>query len=124
MHRRLLLAPATVALLATLPAPAPAQTRSRPTAPAAAPERAVRRDIPLTNMIRRAFAALTRDSTGRPGPRYWQLWTDYAIEARLDAPSGVVTRYQKRSSGSQVARTPERKTSGVVLYPMNLSACA
>ena len=37
------------------------------------PERAVRRDIPMTNIIRRAMAAGTRDSTGRPGRNYWQL---------------------------------------------------
>ncbi len=49
-----------------------------------APERAIRRDIPMTAAIRRAFAAGTRDSTGRPGPRYWQLRTDYTIHARLD----------------------------------------
>jgi hypothetical protein len=48
------------------------------------PARAIRRDVPLTNSILRAFAAGTRDSTGRPGPRYWQLGTDYRIEARLD----------------------------------------
>ena len=40
------------------------------------PERAVRRDIPMTDMIRRAYAAGTRDSTGRPGVHYWQLWMD------------------------------------------------
>ncbi len=55
----------------------------------------MRRDIPLTNMIRRAFAAGTRDSTGRPGAHYWQIWTDYAIEARLDAPAGVVTGHER-----------------------------
>lgn len=38
---------------------------------AQAPPRAVRRDIPLTNAIRRAFDAGTRDSTGRPGKQYW-----------------------------------------------------
>src|SRR5204862_8223089 len=57
----------------------------------AAPERTIRRDIPLTNMIRRALAAGTRDSTGRPGRNYWQLWTEYTINARLDAPSSTVT---------------------------------
>jgi len=30
-------------------------------------DRMIRRDIPLTNQIRRALAAGTRDSTGRPG---------------------------------------------------------
>ncbi|MEO6878501.1 MAG: hypothetical protein ABI205_08475, partial [Gemmatimonadaceae bacterium] len=46
----------------------PAQTPS-----AKLPERAVRRDIPMTNAIRRAFAAGTRDSSGRPGRNYAQL---------------------------------------------------
>ena len=57
----------------------------------AAPERAVRRDIPLTNMIRRAYDASTRDSTGSPGANYWQLWLDYTINASLDPASSVVT---------------------------------
>jgi len=51
----------------------------------------VRRDIPMTNTIRRAFAAGTRDSTGRPGRNYWQLWTDYKINARLDSATSVVS---------------------------------
>jgi len=54
---------------------------------AQAPTRAVRRDIPLTNMIRRAYAAGTRDSTGRPGKNYWQTQVDYTIAARLDVPA-------------------------------------
>jgi hypothetical protein len=61
----------------------PARGRPAPArGPAAA--RAVRRDIPITDAIRRALAAGTRDSTGRPTARYWQLRTDYTIEARLD----------------------------------------
>lgn len=56
-------------------------------APPGALERAIRRDIPLTNAIRRALAAGTRDSTGRPGRNYWQLWTDYRIDVRLDTAS-------------------------------------
>ncbi len=59
------------------------------------PERAIRRDIPMTDAIRTAFARGTRDSTGRPGPKYWQLRTDYVIRARLDVPaqrlSGIET---------------------------------
>jgi hypothetical protein len=62
---------------------------------AAAPLRPVRRDIPLTDMIRRAFAAGTRDSTGRPGAKYWQLWTDYTIHARFDPDSGLVTGHER-----------------------------
>lgn len=55
------------------------------------PERAIRRDIPLTNAIRRAFAAGTRDSTGRPGRNHWQLRTDYTITARLDPATSRIT---------------------------------
>ena len=48
------------------------------------PTRAIRRDVPLTKAIRRAFEAGTRDFSGRPGPKYWQLQTDFTIHARLD----------------------------------------
>ena len=64
----------------------PAAAQAQP-----APERAVRRDIPMTNAIRRAMTAGTRDSTGRPGRNYWQLWTDYTIEARLDPGTSRIT---------------------------------
>ncbi len=53
--------------------------------------RPIHREIPLTNMIRRAFAAGTRDSTGRPGAAYWQPRTDYTIQARLDPSTGILT---------------------------------
>jgi hypothetical protein len=55
------------------------------------PARAIRRDIPLTNTIRRALAAGTRDSTGRPGRNYWQLWMDYTIAARLDPATSTLS---------------------------------
>jgi hypothetical protein len=47
--------------------------------------------MPMTDMIKRAFAAGTRDSTGRPGRNYWQLWTDYKINARLDSATSTVS---------------------------------
>lgn len=53
--------------------------------------RTIRRDMPLTNAIRRAFEAGTRDRSGRPGPNYWQLQTDYAINARLDPATHTIT---------------------------------
>jgi hypothetical protein len=68
--------PATLLFAAT---PLAAQT-----APPPLPERAVRRDIPITNAIRRAFTAGTRDSTGRPGRGYWQVGADYDIRVRVD----------------------------------------
>ncbi|HET9440550.1 MAG TPA: M1 family metallopeptidase [Longimicrobiales bacterium] len=69
-------------------APAPNQTG---TASTVLPERAVRRTLPMTNMIRRAHMAGTRDSTGRPGRNYWQLWTEYDINARLDVRTSTIT---------------------------------
>ena len=53
--------------------------------------RGIRRDIPMTNVIQRAFAAGTRDSSGRPGPNYWQLQTDYTIQVSLDPATATLT---------------------------------
>jgi hypothetical protein len=89
MRCRTVLALTAFGALAGTPAAASAQARARLL------ERAVRRDIPMTDMIRRAFAAGTRDSTGSPGPHYWQLWTDYTIGARLDPATGVVTGHER-----------------------------
>ena len=46
------------------------------------PERAVRRDIPITNIAKRSFAAGSRDSSGRPARNYWQVRADYTIKDR------------------------------------------
>lgn len=84
---------AALALLSTavaLPVSAQQSAPVLPYTPTNAP-RAIRRDIPLTNMIRRAWEAGTRDSTGRPGRNYWQLWNDYTINARFDAPTATVS---------------------------------
>jgi hypothetical protein len=82
MIRKVHVALALVAALMVMNRAAIAQ---RATASTPLPQRAVRRDIPMTDMIRRAFAAGTRDSSGRPGPHYWQLWMDYTINARFDS---------------------------------------
>ncbi len=90
MHARLFVVLAAVCGAVAPAARGVAQTATRP----GAPPRAIRRDIPLTNMIRRAFAAGTRDSTGRPGRNYWQLWMDYTIRARLDPATGMLTGHE------------------------------
>lgn len=72
-------------------APAP---MSRAAAEGGSSARAIRRDIPMTATIRRAFAAGTRDSTGRPGRDYWQQWLEYTIAARLDVPTSTVTGHE------------------------------
>jgi hypothetical protein len=78
---------------ATAAAPPPIAGPQQPAA-AGFPERPIRRDIPMTNMIRRAFAAGTRDASGRPGRNYWQLWTDYRISARLDSATSTVSGHE------------------------------
>ena len=87
-----------------LPASAVAQRATR----APAPRRAIRRDIPLTNMIRRAMAAGTRDSSGRPGRNYWQLWTEYTIHARLEPSTSRLTGSESivlHNNGDSAMRT-------------------
>lgn len=99
MTRTLRFAPAvsTVPVLALLAvAPLSLLSQAAPViTPVAAtgkvPPRAVRRDIPITNSIARAFAAGTRDSTGMPGRNYWQLRTDYAIDVSLDPATQHLT---------------------------------
>ncbi|HEX6811931.1 MAG TPA: M1 family metallopeptidase [Planctomycetota bacterium] len=79
------------------PAPAPAEAsaaevlrKNRDATP-----RAIRRDVPLTRSIRRAMEAGTRDFTGRPGPAYWQLQTDFTIAARLDRATTSILGKEK-----------------------------
>lgn len=70
--------------------PAALAAQARSVSPPAAP-RAIRRDVPLTNAIRRAREAGTRDTTGAPGPNYWQLRTDYTIVARLEPSTQTIS---------------------------------
>ena len=79
----------SLVLVAIIPGLSQAQGRAAANPPA--PERAIRRDIPITNSIAKAYAAGTRDSTGKPGRNYWQLRTDYTIQARLDPSTQVIT---------------------------------
>jgi len=55
------------------------------------PPRAVRRTVPITRSFEAGLKAGTRDSTGRPGAKYWQLGTDYKIDVRLDQLTGRLT---------------------------------
>ena len=85
--------------------------------PAALPERAVRRTVPITNMIRRAYTAGTRDSTGRPGRNYWQMWVDYDINARLDVATSTVSG---RETIVLHNNSPESLTSIVLRLDQNI----
>ena len=89
------LAGSLTALLAATSFLAAAVVNGQPAAPVRAgpdlPPRAIRRDIPITNTIRRAYAAGSRDSTGRPGRNYWQMKTDYSIDVSLDTATSRLT---------------------------------
>ena len=86
------------------------------TAAQGVPPRAVRRDIPMTNAIRRAFAGGSRDSTGRPGRNYWQLKTDYTIAVRLDAPT---SRLYGTETIALVNNSPDTLRQVALRLPMN-----
>ncbi len=94
------LQPAGIAALAPRPAASPGSSAIglSPAASAGqqygASTRAIRRDVPLTNAIRRAMDAGTRDFTGRPGPNYWQLQTDYRIDVSLDPATQTLTGHE------------------------------
>lgn len=86
MTRLCLMALVAVGCATPQPTPEPLPAVVQP----AIPERAIRRDIPMTNSIRRAHAMGTRDSTGRPGRNYWQNRVDYVMRIRLDVPTNRV----------------------------------
>src|SRR5687768_5890457 len=80
-----------LATLLTLTLTIPADVDAQAAPAQRPPDRAIRRDIPMPNGIRRAHAAGTRDSTGRPGRAYWQLRTDYTINVSLDPSTQRLT---------------------------------
>jgi hypothetical protein len=102
------------------------------------PPRAVRRTVPVTRTFEAGLKAGTRDTTGRPGARYWQFGTDYKIDVRLDQTTGrltgrevvtirnpsdsaikqlVIRLYQNRFDPmSPRSRVPPSVTAGQTLY--------
>jgi len=106
--------------------------------------RAIRRDVPMTNTIRKAFEAGTRDFSGKPGPNYWQLETDYQIEASLDPATQTITGTEKitihnnskddlktivlrldhnifRPEAQRGASVPAEATDGMILTSMKIA---
>ena len=59
--------------------------------------RAIRLDIPMTKSIQKAFKEGTRNFSGKPGSNYWQLKTDYTINASIDPRTQII-------SGSEVIK--------------------
>jgi hypothetical protein len=67
------------------------RTNPEPAALGGLPERAVRRDLPMSPAMRKAYAMGTRDSSGAPGRRYFQQRVDYRIDAALDPATNRLT---------------------------------
>lgn len=88
MTRRLLVVLGSIVL--TLVGISAQQGSIAPASPASG-TRAIRRDLPMTNAIRAAFEAGTRDASGKPGPNYWQLEADYKINVSLDPVRHTLT---------------------------------
>ena len=40
--------------------------------------------LPISDAYEHAVAQGTRTHSGAPGPRYWQQWADYRLEAELN----------------------------------------
>jgi hypothetical protein len=77
---------------ATAPSPAPGAT---------APTARIM-EVPQLVGFQKALVAGTRQANGEPGPKYWQQWADYKLEAELNPVSKRLTghgtiRYQNRS---------------------------
>jgi hypothetical protein len=110
-------------------------------------KRSIRLDVPMTNSIRKAFAAGTRDFSGKPGPNYWQMEADYTIQASLDPATQTITGSEKislhnnskddlksivlrldhnifRADAQRGGSTPAEATEGMVLTSVKVSGQA
>lgn len=74
--------------------------------------RAIRTTIPITRSFERGLAAGTRDSSGHPGAHYWQLRTDYTIDARLDPATNHLTGHERVT----IANPSDSTLRGIVLH--------
>ena len=110
-------------------------------------QRSIRFDVPMTNSIRKAFEAGTRDFSGKPGPNYWQLEADYTIKASLDTATQTITGSEKislhnnskddlktivlrldhnlfRAEAQRGASVPSEATDGMVLTSLKVAGQA
>jgi hypothetical protein len=107
-------------------------------------KREIRGDVPMTNSIRRAFEAGTRDFSGMPGPNYWQLETDFTIQVSIDPHTQTLTGSEKilvhnnskddwdrivlrldhnvfRADVPRGLSTPAEQTDGMVVTKINIA---
>ena len=87
----------TVLLVVASPAEATAQTRPAPsiTDSSVAPETAPHHSVYEQPAFTRAVQAGTRTRSGHPGPRYWQQYARYEIEAQLDPATHQLSGHER-----------------------------
>jgi hypothetical protein len=76
-------------------------------------------ELPANEAFNRAVSRGTRTTTGSPGPRYWQQWTDYRLEAELNP---ISKRLTGRGSLTYHNRSPEALSEVYVQLLHNLFA--
>ena len=76
-------------------------------------------ELPANEAFNRAVSRGTRTTTGAPGPRYWQQWTDYRIEAELNP---ISKRLTGRGSLTYHNRSPDALSEVYVQLLHNLFA--
>ncbi len=107
-------------------------------------KRTIRMDVPMPNSIRKAFQSGTRDFSGKPGPNYWQLETDYTIRASINPSTQILTGSEKiiihnnsreklgaialrldhnifRPEASRVSSVPAEATEGMVVTSLSIT---
>ena len=75
--------------------------------------------LPANEGFNRAVSRSTRTATGTPGPRYWQQWTDYRLEAELNP---ISKRLTGRGSLTYHNRSPDALSEVYVQLLHNLFA--
>ena len=66
-------------------------------------------EVPAMEAFDRAVAKGTRLRSGAPGPRYWQQWADYRLEAELNPVSKRLTGQGRDPVLQSVARHPRHR---------------
>ena len=115
-HRRRVNVQRLILLVGTLAVGACAQQLPPPIAPAVAEARYA---LPDNRAFELAVQRGTRTRGGEPGPRYWQQWAEYDIEAALEPGSD---RVRGRATIRYVNRSPDTLRTLAVHLRQNLHA--
>ena len=100
-------------------APTPVESAPRPAVTTARPERPLPYPVFESPQFTNAVSRGTRTRAGRPGPNYWQQWSRYRLEARLDP---ATSRLSGRGTVKYFNRSPDALASIYLHLSPNLFA--